>query len=40
MTVNFADDTAVLATVSDPVIASQKLPTNIAAFQKWFKNGG
>jgi hypothetical protein len=37
--VTFADDTAVLATDSDPAIASQKLQINLTAFQKWFKNG-
>jgi hypothetical protein len=38
-TATFADDTAVLATDSDPAIASQKLQTNLAAIQNWFKNG-
>jgi hypothetical protein len=38
-TANFIDDTAILATDSDPAIASQKLQTNLAAVQKWFKNG-
>jgi hypothetical protein len=33
----FADDTAVLATESDPGIASQKLQTNLDAIQKWLK---
>jgi hypothetical protein len=33
----FADDTAVLATDSDPGIASQKLQTNLDAIQKWLK---
>jgi hypothetical protein len=33
----FSDDTAVLATDSDPAIASQKLQTNLLAIQKWFK---
>jgi histone H2A len=32
----FADDTAVLATDSDPGIASQKLQTNVDAIQKSF----
>jgi hypothetical protein len=32
-----ADDTAVLATDSDPGIASQKLQTNLEAIQKWLK---
>jgi histone H2A len=36
-TADFADDTAVLATDSDPVIASQKLQTNLLAVQNWFK---
>jgi hypothetical protein len=33
----FADVTAVLATDSDPAIASQKLQTNLAAIQNWLK---
>jgi hypothetical protein len=37
-TVIFTDDTAVLATKSDPAIASQKLQTNLAAIQNWLKN--
>jgi hypothetical protein len=36
-TANFADVTAVVATDSDPAIASQKLQTNLAAIQNWFK---
>jgi hypothetical protein len=36
-TATFADDTAVLATDSDPAIASQKLQTNLFAIQNWFK---
>jgi hypothetical protein len=36
-TATFADDTAVLATDSDPGIASQKLQTNLDAVQKWLK---
>jgi hypothetical protein len=36
-TATFADDTAVLATDSDPGIASQKLQTNLDAIQKWLK---
>jgi hypothetical protein len=35
-TATFADDTAVLATDSDP--ASQKLQTNLLAIQKWFSD--
>jgi hypothetical protein len=35
----FADDTAVVATDSDPSIASHKLQTDILAIQNWFKNG-
>jgi hypothetical protein len=31
----FADDTAVLATDPDPVIASQKLQTSLLAIQHW-----
>jgi hypothetical protein len=38
-TETFADDTVVLATYSDPDIASQKLQTNLLAIQNWFKNG-
>jgi hypothetical protein len=34
----FVDDTAVVATDSDPAIASQKLQTNLAEIQNWFKN--
>jgi hypothetical protein len=34
-TATFADDTAILATDSDPGIASQKLQTNPDAKQKW-----
>jgi hypothetical protein len=36
-TARFADDTAVLATDSDPAIASQKLQTNLLPIQGWFK---
>jgi hypothetical protein len=36
-TATFADDTAVLATDSDPDIALQKLQTNLFAIQNWFK---
>jgi hypothetical protein len=36
-TATFADDTAVLATDSDPGIASQKLQTNPDAIEKWLK---
>jgi hypothetical protein len=32
----FADKTAVVATDSDPAIASQKLQTNILTIQDWF----
>jgi hypothetical protein len=32
-TVTFAEDTAVLATDSDPAIASQKLQSNVAIIQ-------
>jgi hypothetical protein len=38
-TATFSEDTAVLATDSDPAIASQKLQTSKAAIQKRFKNG-
>jgi hypothetical protein len=38
-TATFAVDTAALAMESDPAIASQKLQTNLAAIQNWFKNG-
>jgi hypothetical protein len=33
----FADNPSVLATDSDPAIASQKLQTNLLAIQNWFK---
>jgi hypothetical protein len=33
-TANFADNTVVIATDSDPVLASQKLQTNLAAIKK------
>jgi hypothetical protein len=36
-TATFADDTAVVATDSDPAIASQKLQTKLLAIQNWFK---
>jgi hypothetical protein len=36
-TATFADDTAVLATDSDPATASKKLQTNLLAIQNWFK---
>jgi hypothetical protein len=39
-TATFADDAVVLATDSDPAIASQKLQTNLLAIQNWFKNWG
>jgi hypothetical protein len=38
-TATFADYTALLATDSDPAIASHKLQTNRTAIQNWFKNG-
>jgi hypothetical protein len=38
-TATFADDTAVVATDSDPAIASQTLQTDLFAIQNWFKNG-
>jgi hypothetical protein len=37
-TATFADDTAVVATASDPAIASQNLQTNLLAIQNWFRN--
>jgi hypothetical protein len=37
ITATFADDTAVLATDSDPDIASQKSQNNLLAIQNWFK---
>jgi hypothetical protein len=37
-TATFADDTAVVATDSDPGIGSYKLQTNLLAIQNWFKN--
>jgi hypothetical protein len=39
-TATFADDTAVVATDSDPAIASQKLQTNLLAIQNWFIKWG
>jgi histone H2A len=37
-TATFADDTAaVVATDSEPAIASQQLQTNLLAIQNWFK---
>jgi hypothetical protein len=36
-TTTFVDDTAVLATNSDPAIASQKQQTNVAAIKDLFK---
>jgi histone H2A len=36
-TATFTDDNAVLATDSDPAIASQKLQINLLAIQNWFK---
>jgi hypothetical protein len=36
-TATFADDTAIVATDSDPAIASHKLQTNQLAIQNWFK---
>jgi hypothetical protein len=33
----FADDTATVATDSNPAIASQKLQTDLLAIQNWFK---
>jgi hypothetical protein len=36
-TATFADDTAVLATDSDPAIVSQKLQTSLAAIRNWLK---
>jgi hypothetical protein len=37
ITATFTDDTAVLATDSDPVITSYKLQTNLPVIQNWFK---
>jgi hypothetical protein len=36
-TATFANDTGVVATDSDPTIASHKLQTNLLAIQNWFK---
>jgi hypothetical protein len=33
----FTDESAVVATDSDPAIASQKLQTDLLAIQNWFK---
>jgi hypothetical protein len=38
-TATFANGTAVVATDSDPAIASQKLRTDLLAIEDWFKNG-
>jgi hypothetical protein len=38
-TADFADDTAVVAMDSDPVIASHTLQTDLLEIQNWFKNG-
>jgi hypothetical protein len=38
-TATFANDTAAVATNSDPAIASQKLQTDLLAIQKFLKNG-
>jgi hypothetical protein len=37
ITVTIADDTAVVATDSDPAIATHKLQTDLLATQNWFK---
>jgi hypothetical protein len=37
ITTTFSNDTAVLATDSDPTIASHKLQTNLLAIQNWLK---
>jgi hypothetical protein len=39
-TITFADNIAVLATDIDPVIAAQKLQTNLSAIQNWFRKWG
>jgi hypothetical protein len=36
-TATFADNTAVVATHSDPAIVSHKLQTDLLATQNWFK---
>jgi hypothetical protein len=36
-TATFADDTSVVATDSDPAIASYKLQTNLLAIENWFR---
>jgi tRNA splicing ligase len=36
----FTNDTAVVATDSDPTIASHKLETNLLATENWFKKWG
>jgi hypothetical protein len=38
ITATFADDTAVVATDSDPAIASQKLQTTLLAIQSWLRD--
>jgi hypothetical protein len=39
-TATFADDTAVVATDSDPATASQKLQTTLLAIQSWLRDWG
>jgi hypothetical protein len=38
LTATFADDTAIIATDSDPAVASQILQTDLLAIQNWLKN--
>jgi hypothetical protein len=37
LTATFADYTSILTTVSDPVVASQLLQTDLLAIQNWLK---
>jgi retron-type reverse transcriptase len=37
LTATFADDTSILTTDSDPVVASQLLQTDLLAIQNWLK---
>jgi hypothetical protein len=39
LTATFADDTSLLTTDSDPVVASQLLQTDLLAIQNWLKTG-
>jgi histone H2A len=40
LTATFAEDTSILTTDSDPVVASQHLQTDLLAIQNWLKTWG